>query len=657
MFNERERATLRAVCDALIPSLEPEADDDETLFRLAASDLDVPALFETAFFQAARPNQVREFRWLLRLMQTRPFNGMMAGEWQSFTQLTLEAQQRVLFQMATHRMERVRTAFVSFKRLAMVLFYAVTPDDKPNPVWQAFDYSLPLYPAQTESPAITPYSLQDESTLSADVLVIGSGAGGGVVAGELAAAGHDVIVVEKGGYYHERMFDGRELAGYQTMYEKRGLLTNADTTMTILAGSVLGGGTLVNWSAALRPSERILQQWADKHGFMDATSSAMQDSFDAVSKRLNIGLDESIANPNNTQLETGCAALGYHMAAVPRNVNGCEDCGSCNYGCPFGAKQSTVKTYLQDAHDAGTRIIVNAHVERVLHERGQATGAELTVTNEDGTVQHVTVNAKVVVAAAGAIHTPALLMRSGLTNPNIGQHLRLHPTTATIGVFEEPIYPWLGAPLTRSSFEFADLDGEGYGVWLENGPMQPGLFSLGVGWENGRQHKRSVQHIKHTANIIVLARDRYGGQIKLDKLGQPIIHYRLHPYDAGHMLRGVLEALRIHVAAGAVEVNGPHNHRPAFFSGNRHNLDQYLKSVEDAGLRPNAFALFSAHQMSSCRIAGDAQHGAVAPNGESYEIKNLYVADGSVLPESPGVNPMLTLMSVAHFIAQQIPFP
>ena len=267
---------------------------------------------------------------------------------------------------------------------------------------------------------------------------------------------------------------------------------------------------------------------------------------------------------------------------------------------------------------------------------------------------NVQVKAAAVVVAAGSLHTPALLRRSGLDNAHIGANLHLHPTSMISSLFDEPILGWCGAPQTRMSRAFADLDGRGYGVWLETAPIHPGLAAQAFNWYSGRDHKRQMQAIANFGNIIVLTRDYHGGRVTTNKQGQPVLHYRLHPADARHLMRGLTEAIKIHVAAGASAIYSPHQRLPGFVPGENGDLNGYLKRFLAVGFETNAFALFSAHQMSTCRIAASSALGAVNPAGETYEVKNLFVADGSVLPTAAGVNPMLTIMGTAHYLAQQI---
>jgi choline dehydrogenase-like flavoprotein len=653
-LTERERHTLALVCDTLVPALQADAGEDERLFGAGASAFDLAVQVEAAFERVTDKSQQQQLRLFFQVIENGLFNRVSAGQRDAFSRLTLDERTQVLASWAESRLPLARRTFQALKRLTMFLFYSAMPDGQPNPTWPVFAYAGPSGAPEDAPRPIRPLTIDAPTTLHTDALVIGSGAGGGVVAGELTAAGYDVIVVEKGGYHAESDFHGQEQASTERLFEKYGALTTDDVSMIVLAGSTLGGGTTINWSASLLTPETVLNEWATDYGFTGATSAEFQQSLDAVLKRMNVNTDECVVNPQNAALERGCRELGYDVTPIPRNVKGCEECGFCNYGCAFGAKQGTLKTYLQDAHERGARIVVHAQVERVLHRYGVATGALVTVEDEHGARHEVTIHAKAAVVAAGTIHTPVLLMRSGLSNANIGANLHLHPVTVAYGIYDEPVRGWTGHPMTRYTRQFANLDGRGYGVRLETAPVHPGIAALTLPWVSGRGHKRLMQKLHHMANIIVLTRDYYGGRVSLGKDGSPVLHYNLHPHDGRHLMRGLLEALRVHRAAGAVEVSAPHNAHLAFRFGPDKEFEGFLAQVEARGFKPNAYALFSAHQMSSCRIGGNTALGAVDPTGETYEIRNLFVADGSVLPTASGVNPMVTIMGTAHYLAQQM---
>lgn len=208
--------------------------------------------------------------------------------------------------------------------------------------------------------------------------------------------------------------------------------------------------------------------------------------------------------------------------------------------------------------------------------------------------------------------------------------------------------------MSAVSNEFTRIDGN-FGVKLETPPIHSGLLGLALPWLSGRHHKETMRYANHIGAFIVLTRDRDGGRVTVDKRGQPILSYTLSKYDRQHLLRGVAEAAKIHVAAGAEEVYFPHNSFPVHrVSRGEQELSSIIQGLPALGWKPNQFALFSAHQMASCRMGGIKATHPIAPDGETYEIKNLYVADGSAFPECSGANPMLSIQALAHFTAQGI---
>lgn len=649
-----EHNTLAAICDTIVPAL-PDGTDYPTLNEHSARTLNLEPYVAASLERSTSEAEKRELKAFLRALEVPVVNGALNRKWQRFSDLPLADREAILADWGNSRILKRRQAFQGIKQITLFLAYANLPNNDKHPVWETIGYSGPHGGSDDTPKAIEPYDISDQHTLTTDVLIIGSGAGGGVVAGELSEAGYEVMVVEKGGYHTEADFTGNEREANDMLYEQNATLTTADTSMLILAGSTLGGGTTVNWSASFRTPDHVLNEWANEYGIRDAATDTWQRSLDAVTGRTDVDCDESFPNPNNAMLEKGAVALGYHMDVIPRNVKGCEDCGFCGYGCTFGAKQGTMKTYLQDAYERGGKIVVNAKALRVLHERGEAKGAVLEVPDKNGHIKLVTVKAKIVVVSAGSIHTPALLKRSNLQNPNIGEHLHLHPVSMVFSIFDEPIRPWMGVPMSRISKEFSNLDGRGYGTALEVAPAHPGLGAAILPWQSARQHKQLIAKMAHTANGIALTRDYYGGRVRVDTHGEPILDYQLHPYDAKHLQRGILELLKIHYAAGAKEIYAPHN---AFFGhindGNDSSFVRFLRKVEDAGIKRLALPLFSAHQMSSARMAASPRQGALKPTGETWDVKNLFVADGSAMPTATGVNPMISIMGTSHYIAQHI---
>jgi choline dehydrogenase-like flavoprotein len=271
--------------------------------------------------------------------------------------------------------------------------------------------------------------------------------------------------------------------------------------------------------------------------------------------------------------------------------------------------------------------------------------------------QHsVTVHAPLVVAAAGAIHSPALLMRSGVKLPALGQNLFLHPTSAVSGVYEDRIEPWQGPPQTILCDQFADLD-DGYGFRLETAPVHPGLLALATPWFGARDHRRRMQQAAHVASFIVLVRDKTGGRVRLGKDGRPVIEYRPGAPEQAFLKRGIAEAVRVHLAAGATDVLTLHTREHTFRRSEEltdAQIDAFCQRLGKAALDRNWSALFSAHQMGTCRMGSDPRTAVCDENGEVFGVQGLFIADGSAFPLSSGVNPMLTIMALAHHTAQRV---
>lgn len=653
IFSPSQLHTLALICDTLIPTLHvPE--DAQGFYRRCASDLDVPHLLAGAIEQVADQGMVSDLGRFLSAIENPLLNAGLMGKAYSFSQMTLDERSRLLFSWETSRFNLRRKAFQALKRLALMLFYSVVDEHQHNPNWVTLNYAIPpSSPMDVPLTKIVPTVIEQDSLLHSDVVIIGSGAGGGVVAGELSAAGLDVIVLEKGDYYSEADFDGVELRSMERMFENRGMLTSSDLNILLLAGSTLGGGTTVNWAASFRTPDDVREEWAKYFGLREFVSDSYTAALDAVEERIQVGTASSVANVQNGLLESGAKKLGLSHGIIPRNVSEGEDCGFCNFGCKNGTKQGTLRTYLQDAFERGSRIIVRAQVEKVLVEYGQAVGVLATVTTRDGQVHRIEIRAKTVVVAGGALNTPLILMKSGLGNEHIGRNLHLHPTTVTFGIYDEAVEGWYGPIMSRYVDSVKNLDGQGYGATLETAPIHPGIAALSLSWRDGLQHKQTMAQLKNLANIIVLTRDMDGGEVKFNRYGRMCVRYTPSAYDSRHIMRGIVESIRIHAAAGAKQIGAPFA-VPYQWRRDEDNLEDFLGLVQNTPLLPNNFALFSAHQMSSCRMADSPIKGAVKPTGETFEVKGLYVADGSVLPTASGVNPMLSIMATAYMIAGHI---
>jgi choline dehydrogenase-like flavoprotein len=412
---------------------------------------------------------------------------------------------------------------------------------------------------------------------------------------------------------------------------------------------------VVNWSTSLRTPPDVLEEW-QRQGFSGAASAEYRRGFDLVEERLGINTEDSAPNRNNAALQRGCATLGYHWRSIPRNAAGCaQRCGACGFGCPYGRKQSTLKTYLQDASDHGARTLPWCRAERVLIEAGRATGVEGWALNPaTGRRHRVTARAPLVVVAAGAVESPALLLRSGLAHPHIGRHLRLHPVMAMVGYYDEPIEAWSGSLQTVLCDHFAQLK-DGYGVRIELAPAHPGLFAVAAPWSGGQAHKELMTRARYAATFIVLTRDTGEGRVTLDPQGDPVLHYWPNQTDRYRLLRGAREVARIAAAGGAngvATLHTPQLELRAARGLDRRRLEGFEQQMMRRGIQPNRVPLFSAHQMGTCRIGASPRAAVANPGGQVYGVRGLYIADASAFPTASGVNPMISVMALAHHVAR-----
>lgn len=592
-----------------------------------------------------RPADRAELDLLLRVFENRVVNLLLGGIPCPFTAMSAAERERYLRGWATSRLAQRRKAFQALKRIITVTHYT-TPGTA-----RTIGYPGPLGPPPPTPKPIRPLAITADTTLSCDVVIVGSGAGGGVVAAELAARGRDVVVLEKGGYRNEADFTHVEGEALEQMYDAGGLLATHDLGLVMLQGSTLGGGTVINYTTSFLTPDSVRDEWARDHGLPHFRDAAFTQSLDAVAARVGVNTAHATPSGRDRVLIRGLERLGWHHGLLPRNVRGCgqdDACGYCGFGCRRGAKQSTLVTFLADAAGRGARIVVDCDVRRVTRDSGRARGVEARVNGKT-----LRVNAAAVVVAGGSVHSPALLLRSGVDLPALGRHLALHPATAVLADMGEEIRPWTGTVQAHYSDQFADLD-RGYGFKLETAPVHPSLQALAVPWESAGQHRDRMATLPRTALAGLLLRDRFGGRVRVDRNGDPVVEYRLSRYDAAHLRRAISAGAEVLEAAGAREIWLPLARAVSYRPGARGARADWLARVDATGWGPNQLLLVTFHQMASCRMGADPRRSVVDAEHRVWGVKGLYVADASVFPTASGVNPMLTVMGIAHRAAGAI---
>lgn len=597
---------------------------------------------------AQAPNEADRARFLstLRALGTRAGALALTGRAVPVSWLSAIEAEAVLVRWKHSRVGVQRQLWLTVVSLALSSLYS-----HPGDAWVRMGYPGPLGPAPDEPKRLDPLEVTRAEIVGCDVAIVGSGAGAGCAAAVLAEAGYDVVVIEKGGYYSESDFTHVEPDATNDMYLYGMKLTTSDLGVQIIAGSTLGGGTVVNYSTAFKTEPHTLEEWARVSGIDAFVSGEITESLDVAARRLNVNTDSSAAGKRDELLEEGLKSLGWHVDALPRAVRGCtqdEACGYCGFGCRIGAKQSSMRTWLEDAAGHGARMIVRADVRRVRISDGRATGIEAIANGH-----RLVVNArKAVVVGAGSIETPALLLRSGLRG-QVGHNLRLHPGTAAFGMFDEEVRIWEGTLQARFSREHAHWDG-GYGPIFETVPVHPGAGSQAVPWVSSEDHRRRMESFGKLGFCAVLPRDQGDGRVKVTRSGAPRIDYRLTPGDQRRITEGAIAAGRVMEAAGAREIHTLHYDPIGYRPGAAGAHDAWADALRSRGYGRGVTTLFSYHQMGSCRMGTDPATSAIGPENETHEVRDLYVVDASTFPTASGVNPMLSIYGIAHRAATHL---
>jgi choline dehydrogenase-like flavoprotein len=650
VLNDTRRRTLEAVCDTFAPSVELDGDDGVLgeLYARSAADLGVAGQIEGLLGQAMLPEEIEALGQLL--------DGLAGHD---FASLPLQARTAIVHQVASLSPE-AKLGVRRLRGLTFLFFYALPDESGHNVNWDALGYPGPL--SAPPSPAQAPKTIGlerivgESATLAADVCVVGSGAGGGVIAAELQRAGRSVVVLEMGQYRNESDFKQLELPGLLELYLGGGLLGSEDGSIGIFAGSTLGGGTVVNYMNCIRTPEHIRREWTAM-GVLGLDGPDYERHIDSVWERLAVNDTATSHNRTHRKLIEACERLGYPHRDLTRNTDAsCEDprvCGYCFAGCQKGCKQSTMKTFLQDAADAGARFVVGARAERILVRDGRATGVEATVTHEDGSTTRLTVSSPSVVVACGAIESPALLLRSGIGGPAVGRHLRLHPASVVVGVYEQPIEGWIGQIQSALSDKFKRCEGE-HGFLIEAIGVAPAVQAMSLPWVDGRQHKELIARaFKHSAPFISVARDHGEGRVVIDDHGRAVTRWSFDDeVDARMFHRAMVELAKLHRAAEAKEIVTFYQRPITWREGD--DFEAFLAEIEREPLLANDFAAFSAHQMGSCRMGSDPSDSVADGRGELHDVSGVWIGDGSAFPTAPGVNPMISIMSLAHRTAAYI---
>ena len=480
--------------------------------------------------------------------------------------------------------------------------------------------------------------------LSCDVVIVGSGSGGAVVAAHLAEAGLDTIILEEGGHVRPEEYGRmRPSEHLRHLWRDAGMtmaVGRGDTPMiNVMMGRCVGGSSLLTGGVCFRIPEEVLHEWKHSRGLEGFEPADLEPYYADVESNVHIKEVPVEMQSRSTRLfAEGAEKLGYSVRPMRRNTKDCVGWSTCNFGCPKGAKMSVDVTYLPRAMAAGAQLYSDCLVERVMIDGGKAAGISGRVLNapygQPG--GRLTVKARRVVLAAGAIHTPLIMAKSGIGKKSrqVGRNLTLHPAFRILARFDDPVNGSQGALQSAYSDDF-----HSEGIQL-NSVFVPGGILAATMPGVGRRHRERVKNIPNLAMFGCNLHDEGGGRVLRGLGREPWITYRMAKKDRAAIPRALKIAGDTFFAAGAREV--------------------FLPVLGLDGLDADAFARFdlssvpanrlectSQHPLGTCRMGISRDTSVVNPDGESWDVEGLYVADGSAVPTSLAVNPQLTIMTLA----------
>ena len=503
------------------------------------------------------------------------------------------------------------------------------------------------------------WNVIDASTLAldrvieADVVIVGSGAGGGVTAEILSQAGLKVVIVEEGALKSSKDFKMREADAYPALYQESAARKTKDKGINILQGRTVGGSTTVNWTSSFRTPPGTLDYWGRQFGLKTYSVAALAPWFERMEARLSVGPWDAAPNENNDLLRRGAGHLKIPVAAIRRNVKGCWNLGYCGMGCPTNAKQSMLVTTIPAALALGATLLTHARAERFYFKGDKVDQLVCTALDGAGLApsgRRVTLRARHFVVAGGAINSPALLLRSLAPDPHglLGKRTFLHPTVISAGLFEQRVDGYAGAPQTIYSDHFMQtqsIDGP-IGYKLEAPPLHPLLLSTTMAGF-GNEHAAMMRQFAHTHALLALLRDGFhpdapGGSVALAGDGAPLLDYPITPFVWDGVRRALLSMAEIQFAAGAKSVYPIHEMARGYTS-----WDEARKGIAALPFKKLMTRVVSAHVMGGCTMSDDERLGVTGADGRYHGIANLSVHDGSLFPTSIGANPQLTIYAIA----------
>jgi len=477
-----------------------------------------------------------------------------------------------------------------------------------------------------------------------DAVVVGSGAGGAVIAKELAEGGRRVAIVEEGGVHtaHRDV----PFASLARLYRDCGFTgTLGRPAVVAPAGKCFGGTTTINSGTCFRTPSDVIARWRGDLGLTEIEPGDLARASERVEREINVTTtDLALMSRGNQLIHELLEREGLRGAPLRRNVRGCEGCGTCCYGCTSGAKQSMDSCYLPKALRAGATAFVHARAGKILCDSaGRAAG--IAAVAAGGQRRRLTLRAPVVVLACGSFLTPQVLRDNGIAhgNPHLGRHLTVHPATKVYAEFEERVEDWKGVP---QSYSYDGLHDDG--IMFEGASMPPELAAMAMPLI-GPRLAHFIRRYAHIASFGMMVSDTTEGRMMRAPGYGCVFRYSLTKTDLERMRRGIAFLARLYLRHGALRVYTPVNRKENVF----HSLND-VDRFERAPLRASEIEAMAFHPLGTCRMAASAGCGVCGQDHQVYGVPGLYVCDGSIVPSALGVNPQVTIMSLATRLAERL---
>ncbi|HQX89594.1 MAG TPA: GMC family oxidoreductase [Moraxellaceae bacterium] len=492
-----------------------------------------------------------------------------------------------------------------------------------------------------------PDQLEGDDTIEADVVIIGTGAGGAAAALELASQGLAVVVLEEGRYHDRRDFTGRLTEMIPLLYRAMGLTAAiGNTVIPIPIGRNVGGTTTINSGTAMAVPPETLARWRAS-GLRGFTESEMAPYNAEVMDILQVqNADPRFVGEIGNVIKEGANRIGFVQTHdLPRNAVGCDGQGLCQFGCPTDAKQSTNVSYVPRALDAGAFLFTGFKATELIKQGQRIEGVKAEGRTSDGKVRRLTVRARATIVSMGSFLSPVFLMRNGIKLPQLGRQLSIHPCGVALGYFPNRTFDH--ARRIPQGFGVADLAREG--LMFECGTI-PLLAHGMMSSLAGSAYTRFVENYPHTAYFGFMIRDTSRGRVRPGPHPDfPLITYWMNNTDLSLFKRGIRELSRMYLAAGAEEVMIP-GLRHMAVARNENEVDKYLAKARS----PRDFTISAYHPLGTCQMGVNEKFGVTDASLQVFGTEGLYVMDGSSVPGPLGVNPQVTIMALATRGARQL---